>query len=242
MIALLLNACIEAQLQSPAADRRVVLASPEAACETIGEFSRWYLLFGVLPLPWISDSPEFSTADNRSMRIQEKISWLDAAITLGGGWLLSLTRRTLELQSCEEHLAVVGAAERQAELQSQLDALMRGAGRVVLHLQDESIRSGRVVEISADEIVLERDDIPATPAAVFDRVTLKTGQVLEGKITNQTANSVVIDLGGRTRRLLKRDIARIDLSVAAGGTNAAQSADQMLHIPRAQIVRIALHQ
>ncbi len=235
------SACVTSRYQSGAEnpEARIVLASSKAEqCEVLSEGGRWFLLFGALPIGAWSDPPPIAPPPGNSIRITERSEWQDWMVTIAGGWLITATRRTFVVEGCAEDVQVHTSATRAAELQQGLDALARSSAQVVVVMKSGENHAGRVLEISESEILLQPtgavEQGDSAPELV-DRVEMKDGQVLEGRITNQTVSTVTIEINGAAQRLQKATIRRIELRVAA-----TPPPSENLRLARNEISRLVL--
>ncbi|WP_246052078.1 LA_0442/LA_0875 N-terminal domain-containing protein [Leptospira idonii] len=87
-------------LASPEAGRPVVLASFGDKCQPHSEYPEYFWLFGAFRFkepPLSSVLPK----ENHPVRISQVSTWSDIAITLLGGFLVTVTRKTLVVEVCE---------------------------------------------------------------------------------------------------------------------------------------------
>ena len=179
-----LSACSTMEFKSPSSDNLIVLSSAQeqAKCETLKTQGQWSLLFGMFPINRIKLEDLFSSGKSGeskkgSYHIVERVGVLDATVTLLGGWLLTLTRKTVEVKICQEDLMVTTRSDfnkRVAALEKSYhdkkrkeiaDALAKysvGRGRgakdpgtqpIVITKNGQSYQ-GEIVEFSSTRLVL----------------------------------------------------------------------------------------
>lgn len=147
--------CVTARYGRPEGAEAAAFASAAGdECRAVASEGRYAFLFGAIPIS--AEPPAFSPKQGASYRIVERADWLDYAVTVLGGWAVTLTRMTVEVQECAEDVLVVGRTQREAEERAALDALTRAhPGETALILRDGETLVGRVAEIDAETIVLE---------------------------------------------------------------------------------------
>ncbi|TGL51404.1 hypothetical protein EHQ59_10920 [Leptospira kemamanensis] len=83
------------------ADGNMITLAPESAkCQTFKEYPEYFWLFGALRFQepnWDDLLPK----DNRPVRIKQTSTWTDMAITLLGGFAVTITRKTIVVDVCE---------------------------------------------------------------------------------------------------------------------------------------------
>ncbi|MBI3394353.1 MAG: hypothetical protein HY042_00810 [Spirochaetia bacterium] len=197
-------------------------------CKVAATENRYFLLFGAVPISKATP-PVFTPEQGRTYRITEKTTWTDAAITLLGGWAVTLTRRTIEVESCAEDVLVTsrGAiekefAEKQEKYEKQVEARAEAAAvqfaksesrrPVIVMNSGDNIR-GDILEIDADSMLVAVE-VPADESDErVDRVHLRSGGILEGRITNQDPKTITFQTGGANRVIKKSDILRSEIQV-----------------------------
>lgn len=87
-------------LGSVADGNMITLAPDSAKCQTFQEYPEYFWLFGALRFKE-PDWNELLPKDNRPVRIKQTSTWSDMAITLLGGFLVTITRKTIIVDVCE---------------------------------------------------------------------------------------------------------------------------------------------
>lgn len=235
-LALLLPAaCSSLAVQSEAPEKRLVLAVQESRCKTESTHSQWYALFGAIPLNQV----KLKYANPaQTYRITEDRTWLDSVITVLGGALVTVTRKSVRVEACEESYLVLSPeqieAQKEKEIAQAMDSLLRKdapglPGEPAFLMKDGTTRRGKIQEISAEEIVIlerrkgEAEEEPAPDkSGKVARIMLMDGTVLTGEITNQTPTVIAL----RTRRgnvtVLKTNVRRVSYQETAAEKDAAK--------------------
>jgi len=87
-------------LGSPNPSQSITLASFSQKCTPYSEYPEYFWLFGALRFR----EPNLTgllPKDGKPMRISQKSTYTDMAITLLGGFLITITRKTLIIETCE---------------------------------------------------------------------------------------------------------------------------------------------
>ncbi|TGK81427.1 hypothetical protein EHQ24_08900 [Leptospira noumeaensis] len=87
-------------LGSVADGNMITLAPDSARCQAFQEYTEYFWLFGALRFSepnW----DELLPKDSRPVRIKQTSTWTDMAITLLGGFLITVTRKTIVVDVCE---------------------------------------------------------------------------------------------------------------------------------------------
>lgn len=83
------------------ADGNMITLAPESAkCQTFQEYPEYFWLFGGLRF----SEPDWNVLlpkDSRPVRIRQTSTWKDLAITLLGGFAITITRKTIIVDVCE---------------------------------------------------------------------------------------------------------------------------------------------
>ncbi|EMY69050.1 hypothetical protein EHQ95_15630 [Leptospira vanthielii] len=87
-------------LGSVADGNMITLAPDSARCQTFHEYPEYFWLFGALRFKE-PDWNELLPKDNRPVRIKQTSTWTDMAVTLLGGFLITITRKTIIVDVCE---------------------------------------------------------------------------------------------------------------------------------------------
>jgi len=232
---LLPAACSSLTVQSEAPEKRLVLAVQQSRCKTESTHSQWYALFGAVPLNHVKLA--FANPA-QTYRVAEDRTWLDSVITVLGGALLTVTRKSVRVEACEESYLVLSPeqieAQKEKEISQTLDSLLRKdapglPGEPAFLMKDGTTHRGKIREISGEEIVIlerrrvEVEDEPAPDkSGKVARIMLLDGTTVTGEITNQTPTAITL----KTRRgivtLLKANVRRVSYQDTAADKEAAK--------------------
>ncbi|BDA77557.1 hypothetical protein LPTSP3_g04870 [Leptospira kobayashii] len=87
-------------LHSPNPTHPILLASPGQKCQPYSEYPEYFWLFGAFRFKEPKYSELFPKED-RPIRISQVSTYKDVALTLLGGFLVTVTRKTLVVEICE---------------------------------------------------------------------------------------------------------------------------------------------
>jgi len=87
-------------LHSPNPAHPILLASPAQKCQPYSEYPEWFWLFGAFRFSEPKYAELFPKED-RPIRISQVSTFKDVAFTLLGGFLVTVTRKTLVVEICE---------------------------------------------------------------------------------------------------------------------------------------------
>ncbi len=189
---------------------RTILASADATCKVASVEPLYSFLFGLAP---VFRKPEPSVPAGQTLRITEFTNWKDYAVTLVGGWAITLVRRTRTIEFCDENLfASSWNPERQSVDQTLYQ--MAVTGKVVLFLKSgESFSQVRI--LGFDESSIEVETVVPDPNGGFtDRAILRDGSTIDGKQIGQDDKEVQMEnLEGRKITIQKANLHKIDMRV-----------------------------
>lgn len=250
-----LTACSTLVLQSPSSTTPVVLGGSQHRCTLKTQQKEWSLLFGIYPVKKVVLDESVLKAD-RAYRISESYSWKDVLISIVGGSLATLHVKSISVEECDERFVIRTPEEIQKEeeqiLQAGLDLYMKlsaDENEAVLLLQSGETKIGRIESLDAKNVILvsRRVSVPSDPV---DRVVLRGGKVLRGKVLRQSKDDIVMWTKSGLQKIDKKKIQTIVYfrANAANQTKPVQDARkaaeaedvERIMIPRSQIKRIVL--
>lgn len=192
-------------------DQAVMLASGKTICKPEYEKRIWSALFGALPINSLDNKAYFKNPE-ASYRITNSMHWSDLAITVFGGWLLSVTTRTWLVETCESEYQLVSATQSKRQNEQALLAYSQHNGsQLVVFAKDDKKWQGKLLAIDKNNWVLEvesKEDVDAD-AEKLDVLELKSGKNLTGQVLSQSKNSVRFRSAVGTKRYLKSTIKKI---------------------------------
>ncbi|PJZ51412.1 LIC_13076 family protein [Leptospira adleri] len=209
LVVLLSNCKIDQRL-SEDKNHRTILASADAACKVAAVEPLYSFLFGLVP---VFRKPEPSVPSGQTLRITEVTNWKDYAVTLVGGWAITLVRRTRTIEFCEESLfASSWNPERQTVDQTLYQ--MAVSGKVVLLLKSgESFSQVRILGFDESSVDVEAV-IPDPNGGFTDRAILRDGSTVDGKQIGQDDKEVQMEnLEGKKITIQKTNLHKIDMRV-----------------------------
>ncbi len=262
MLCVLTASCTSLAVQSPAEGGRLVLGAAASPCKTESSHGQWHLLFGAVPLNRVNLT---YANPSQTYRVLEERSWLDSVITVVGGAVLTLTRKTVRVEVCEENFAVTSPAQadeqKKREIRTALDALLRegapgSAEEPAFLMKSGDVRRGKIQEISEESIVIlerRKSTAPQAPAPAADksgkvaRIMLLNGQLLVGEITNQSPTAITLATRTGTIVIQKANVRRVSYGETPAEKEAAKKkseedsfTQERITLNRSEIQRIVL--
>ncbi len=213
-------ACTSYELRSPDQRNPVVLAvnADPAKCEVVHTDGMYALLFGAVPLTSLEKYQSFPPAADGSSRtyvVSKKATWVDFLVNIFGGWAVTLTRSTIEVQACKEQVAIQSQEAREEELRKTLAKYANRSGDPMVLTTSGEAFQGRIVEYDESGITIETVQVrKLDPPKKMDVVYMKSGETIRGRVTNQSTDAITVRTeSGSTRRLRKSSMARLSLDV-----------------------------
>lgn len=190
----------------------IMLSTDTKNCQVVSQHRIWMLLFGT----WHINPLNLTSAiknKKSSYRITEKRDWLDLLVTIGGGWLISLTSKTWLFESCDMNYFIETKIDRSNNTNKALVNYSKSRGKPIqVHTNDDTF-IGKLVEINQKAWLLEVEDESNTQANSLDDVLiLKSGKKVYGKVINQSVNSVRFRSRLSTKRYLKSRIQKLEFA------------------------------
>ena len=245
----------------------VILEADGKNCRVVEKKGLYSLLFGAVPLNPVKPGEFFKQGEAASYRVTDEVTTLDTVISIVAGWALSLNRRTITVEACEENVRVADPEAERKELDRILAGYAQDARSPVIVLKDGQSHQGRIVEFTDTEVALETrprpdstdgtdnatetnpsetetkpgesGETPAEPVNYIDVIELKNGQVKKGKITSQNRERIVIQMRDRSEEILKTSIDRVRYRVPETEAEAEPEIT-VLRIPRENISKIII--
>lgn len=229
----LLSGCATLSYTSPDGGEPVLLASDDESlsCKQVGVDNNWYLLFGMISLTE-PDYFRFIRNPESSYRITRRVTPLDAAVTLGGGFLVSLTKDTIEVEECDGGNPPGSRVEGKRvvnNISSELHSYQRKIteSRSVLDLPIIRLKSGEVYrgrilssdvehlvigvpikkqEVELPSVVVDNEKKDSPPSRSPIQFELKSGEILIGTIQSENDGNIVLQRGKEFIPLDRSDI------------------------------------
>ncbi|AOP35296.1 hypothetical protein A0128_16465 [Leptospira tipperaryensis] len=209
-IILLLSYCKIDQRLSEDKNHRTVLASADSTCKVASVEPLYSFLFGLAP---VFRKAEPSVPAGQTLRITEVTNWKDYAVTLVGGWAITLVRRTRTIEFCEENLFANSWNPEKQSVDQTLYQLA-ASGKVIVHLKTgDSLSQVKILGFDESSIELEAV-IPDPNGGFTDRAILRDGSSVDGKQIGQDDKEVVMEnLEGKKITIQKANLHKVDMRV-----------------------------
>ncbi|WP_246032075.1 LIC_13076 family protein [Leptospira fluminis] len=212
-IPVLLNFCtLEKRISTNPENRMILAAESSASCKIESVQSRWSFLGGLIPA-WKSsvffglipplNSPLPEPPPGKTIRTTETAKWHDYTVTILLGWLFTITKRTFIVEFCEEGL-YANHWDHQSETVEQQLYRMAMSGKVTVHLVSGETFSSKILGFDAENITLERQ-FSDPDGGTVDRLHLKDGSTVEGRIFAQNDHEVEIETKSDGVKFIAKD-------------------------------------
>lgn len=213
-------ACTSYELRSPDQRNPVVLAvnADPSKCKVVHTDGMYALLFGAIPLTSLEKYQSFPPSPDGTSRtyvVSKKSTWVDFLVNIFGGWAVTLTRSTIEVQACQEQVAIQSQKAQEEELRKTLAKYSNRTGDPMVLTNSGEAFQGRIVEYDENGITIETVEVrKIDPPKKMDVVYMKSGETIRGRVTNQSTEAITVRTeSGSTRRLSKSSMARLSLDV-----------------------------
>ncbi len=216
------SSCVTQQYTTSGAPFALGKGGPD--CTVVASERRYFALFGAIPITK-GGLPAFTPEPGKSYRITDRATGWDVALTALGGWALTLTRRTVEVESCPDDIILTSRGEvekekariekeNELEIEKTVARFAKDSGRkTIILLQSGGSVVGEIVEFDADNLVVETEKESDDPDAKVDRVHMRNGQKIEGTIVTQNPKAITLRISGTTRVINKSEITRTEIGV-----------------------------
>ncbi|MBM9501149.1 hypothetical protein JWG44_12890 [Leptospira sp. 201903071] len=209
LVVLFANCKID-QRYSEDKNHRTILASADATCKVAAVEPLYSFLFGLLP---VFRKAEPNLPAGQTLRITEVTNWKDYAVTLVGGWAITLVRRTRTIEFCEENLFANSWNPEKQSVDQTLYQLA-ASGKVSLYLKSGEFLS-QVKILAFDESSIDVEALFPDPNGGFtDRAILRDGSSIDGRQLGQDDKEVLMEnLDGKKITIQKSNLHKIDMRV-----------------------------
>ena len=231
----------------------VALGASEVSCKAVQTDGQWQALWDMYRI-WDADFSKHEFQANRTYNYMMEDQWLDWVVNVSLGFFTTVTRHTVILQECNQEVVIRTPEQIQKQVDDTIAQHLKDEGKSrsnrlqpIFILKDGSSHQGRLVEIQKDVIEIEVEVRPeGTPegeesSGTVDRVRMKNGDVLDGRVVDQNRTSMTIRLkkpdGEPTKTISKSDIAQVQFGISA---EDAEVETRRISIDRSTIERIAL--
>ncbi|MEQ9365649.1 MAG: hypothetical protein RIF32_15500 [Leptospirales bacterium] len=158
--------CSAYQLKSQEG-KPVILETAGANCRVVKKKNLYSLLFGAVPLNPVEEGELFQ-GDGATYRLTDEVTTIDAVFSVLVGWALSMNRRTITVEACEENVRVANPETERKELDRVLAGFARNSRAPIVILNDGQSYQGRIVEFSDTEVAIETSSRPGPETQAED--------------------------------------------------------------------------
>ena len=236
-------------------DAPVAISSSETSCQVVAESTQWQALWDMYRI-YDADFSAHSFQANKTYNYQMEDRWMDWLINGTVGFLTTVTRHTVLLQECQQEVVIRTPEQIQKQVDDTIARHLQDIGTTrrnkqqpIFILKDDNSHQGRVTEVREDSIEIEVEVRPegsesedGDSAGTVDRIRLKSGDIIDGRVVDQDRTSMTILLkdpeGAPRKTISKSDIAQVQFGVPAD--EAAKRETKRISIHRDSIERIAI--
>ncbi|HBS05585.1 MAG TPA: hypothetical protein DEA96_11500 [Leptospiraceae bacterium] len=234
----------------------VAIGSESASCKVVAEDGQWQAVWDMYRL-WDADFSGYQFQASRTYNYTMEDQWLDWVVNGALGFFTTVTRHTVLLQECDQEVVIRTPEQIQKQLDDTIAQHLKDQGtsrpnklQPIFIMKDGASHQGRLVEIREDAFEIEVEVQPESASGAdgeeasttVDRVRLKNGEVLDGRVVDQNRTSMTIRLkkpegGSPTKTISKADIAQVQFGISS---EEAERETKRMTLDRNQIERIAL--
>ena len=115
----------------------VILESAGENCRVVKQKGLYSLLFGAVPLNPVDEGELFTgETEGATYRVTDEVTTIDAVLSVLAGWALSLNRRTITVEACEENMRVANPETERKELDRILASFAQKSRAPVVIMKD----------------------------------------------------------------------------------------------------------
>lgn len=180
-------------------------------CKSNGKKYQWYVLFGSVPINTVNYS-EILPDQNHTYRVILKTTWLDGILSTFLGIAASVTRKTIDVESCgskETTVAVTSDSEKPEKEISKVD---------VTGIKEEFIKRNEKqwkeefqerIHSSLKEELESSWNKELKHSKSLSVLFLKSGEIVKGTVIRIDENGVKLFYKGKERSFQRSDIQRV---------------------------------
>ncbi|AOP35029.1 hypothetical protein A0128_14945 [Leptospira tipperaryensis] len=180
------------------------------SCKPILKQTQWYFLFGSFPINRL-ESSEILPDPNQNYKVTLKTSWLDGALSVLLGIAASITRKTIEVESCDGREAVQNKnlpvqterTEPKVENAKWKDEFVKQNEKLWKDEFQERFISEKEEEV---ESAWKKEMRNSKNLSIL---FLKSGEIVKGKVTRIDGDGVKLFSRGQERTFKRADVLKV---------------------------------
>ncbi|EMS82055.1 LIC_13076 family protein [Leptospira noguchii] len=185
-------------------------------CKSIGKKYQWYVLFGSIPINKVNYS-EIMPDQNRTYRVSLKTTWLDGILSTLLGIAASVTRKTIDAESCDPKEIVSSKVVPVSN--SPIEKPEKEVSKIdMAKIKEDYIRQNErqwkeeLQERIHSSLKEELDNTwnkEVKQSKNLSLLYLKSGEVAKGTVTRMDGEGVRLFYKGKERTFRRSDIQRV---------------------------------
>ncbi|WP_061245283.1 LIC_13076 family protein [Leptospira noguchii] len=185
-------------------------------CKSIGKKYQWYVLFGSIPINKVNYS-EIMPDQNRTYRVSLKTTWLDGILSTLLGIAASVTRKTIDAESCDPKEIVSSKVvpvsnppiEKQEKEVSKIDMAKIKEDYIRQNERQWKEELQERIHSSLKEELDNTWNKEVKQSKNLSLLYLKSGEVAKGTVTRMDGEGVRLFYKGKERTFRRSDIQRV---------------------------------
>nr|WP_017215283.1 hypothetical protein [Leptospira noguchii] len=185
-------------------------------CKSIGKKYQWYVLFGSIPINKVNYS-EIMPDQNRTYRVSLKTTWLDGILSTLLGIAASVTRKTIDAESCDPKEIVSSKVvpvsnppiEKQEKEVSKIDMAKIKEDYIRQNERQWKEELQERIHSSLKEELDNTWNKEVKQSKNLSLLYLKSGEVAKGTVTRMDEEGVRLFYKGKERTFRRSDIQRV---------------------------------
>lgn len=181
-----------------------------SSCKPVLKQTQWYFLFGSFPINRVNSS-EILPDLNQNYRVTIKTSWMDGALSILLGIAASITRKTIEVESCN--------GRNNSSIQNLPTQIERTEGKLEnskwkeeFLKQNEKQWKDEFQERFFSEKEEEVDSLwkkEMRNSKNLSILFLKSGEIVKGKVTRIDGDGVKLFIRGQEKTFKRTDVLKV---------------------------------
>ncbi|EPE84727.1 hypothetical protein LEP1GSC021_3535 [Leptospira noguchii str. 1993005606] len=185
-------------------------------CKSIGKKYQWYVLFGSIPINKVNYS-EIMPDQNRTYRVSLKTTWLDGILSTLLGIAASVTRKTIDAESCDPKEIVSSKVvpvsnppiEKPEKEVSKIDMAKIKEDYIRQNERQWKEELQEKIHSSLKEELDNTWNKEVKQSKNLSLLYLKSGEVAKGTVTRMDEEGVRLFYKGKERTFRRSDIQRV---------------------------------
>ncbi len=185
-------------------------------CKSIGKKYQWYVLFGSIPINKVNYS-EIMPDQNRTYRVSLKTTWLDGILSTLLGIAASVTRKTIDAESCDPKEIVSSKVvpvsnppiEKPEKEVSKIDMAKIKEDYIRQNERQWKEELQERIHSSLKEELDNTWNKEVKQSKNLSLLYLKSGEVAKGTVTRMDGEGVRLFYKGKERTFRRSDIQRV---------------------------------